>query len=128
MTKPAACVCTPNQADKQCSTLATGATIKWPTGAPVGTCADGTRKCAADEKSWGACEGAIAPATADNCAKANNDDNCNGVANDTCQCVMPATKVCGSKTGSCKQGMASCQADGSWGSCVGAVDPKAQDT
>jgi hypothetical protein len=122
------CVCKPNEMDNQCSAAATGSPITWPKGAPVGSCKYGTRTCSSDGKSWGPCNGAIAPAQQDNCAVAGNDDSCNGVSNDSCACVQPASQMCGSDVGSCVHGTSTCQASGTFGPCLGGTQPKTQDT
>ena len=123
-----ACVCKPNSVNMQCSADTSGAPITWPTGSPVGTCKYGQQTCSSDGKSWGPCNSAISPKAGDNCILPGNDDNCNGVANDTCSCVLSQTQPCGSGVGTCKQGTSTCQANGMYGGCVGSVDPKPQDT
>src|SRR5690606_26432609 len=54
----------------------------------VGPCRAGTRTCelANDGSSrWGACTGAVAPASSDSCTVSGDDANCNGIPNDPCE-------------------------------------------
>lgn len=96
-------------------------------GSSLGTCEKGTRTCGADG-TWGECVGEVAPAEKDSCAVQGNDDNCNGVANEGCDCIAGALDTCGSSVGSCKQGTRTCTTEGWWGGCVGGVNPKTADT
>jgi hypothetical protein len=52
------------------------------------------------------------------------DDDCNGVADEGCQCAPGNTRVCGNSVGQCSFGTQTCAANGTWGGvCVGAVLP-----
>jgi hypothetical protein len=79
-----------------------------------GPCKAGTQSCvlAASKSSsaWGACAGAVGPAAKDAC-DLGNDANCNGVANEGCQCINTQTESCG------VCGSATCAA-GAWGTCA----------
>ena len=95
-----------------------------------GLCKAGTQSCvlAANKtsSSWGTCTGSVGPVGADTC-DAENDNNCNGMRNEGCPCVNGAMQDCGHATvGICKAGKATCQ-NGTWGACVGNVEPAARD-
>lgn len=94
----------------------------------VGICKGGTKTCAADGQSYGACAGQVLPKTED-CATAEDDD-CNGTANDGCACTPGEQKPCYSGpaatmgVGICKVGSQTCKSDASgFGPCVGEVLP-----
>ena len=89
-----------------------------------GSCAGGVQVCT-PAASWGACS--ITPAAADNCDEPNNDDDCNGTANEGCPCVGTATRSCAEAgaLGSCAAGTQSCTG-GVWGGC--SVEPATSDT
>jgi hypothetical protein len=101
----------------------------------VGICAPGMQACAADGKSWEACAGAVLPAADDACDTLEDDD-CDGMANETdagCVCAPGATQSCydgpvGTEgVGICTGGTQTCAADGmSWGTCMGQVLPAAE--
>jgi hypothetical protein len=84
----------------------------------VGACADGTQSCVGG--TWGSCQGETLPA-AEQCNGV--DDDCNGTVDDPCDCTPGDTQPCGSDVGECEAGTQSCQADGTWGTCSGAVEP-----
>jgi hypothetical protein len=97
----------------------------------VGLCKPGTAMCSADGTSMGPCVGDVVPAL-ETCATPG-DDNCNGVANESgpgCGCQPGTQQVCYTGpagtlgVGTCKSGMAVCQANGmDFGPCVGQVVP-----
>lgn len=106
---------------RSCNEREDGSKIDFPGGMPQGSCKSGVSTC--KNGNWGSCVGAIAPAAKDTC-EASNDDNCNGVPTDHCDCKAGETKVCGSSQGECKQGQVTCGPDGKWGQeCVGEVKP-----
>jgi hypothetical protein len=90
-----------------------------------GQCRAGTRTCIAAEgnvsSDWGACEGAQGPLAADTCVP-QDDGDCDGFANEGCDCVDGVTQPCGppSDLGVCQRGTQTCIA-GSFGACVGAM-------
>jgi hypothetical protein len=87
-----------------------------------GSC--GLDKAICKNNQWVGCVDTKAPSDA---CDPGNDDNCNGSPNEGCPCVNGATQDCGhAAVGVCKPGKATCK-DGSWGACVGNVDPKARD-
>lgn len=101
-------------ATKECYTGAVGT-------AGVGPCKKGTATCInstsqAGKTVWGACEGQVVPAAADTCTKVGNDETCNGIANEKCDCIQGATRKCGT----CSDGTQTCGSTGVYGSCVGA--------
>ena len=83
-----------------------------------GVCHAGTQTCA--QGTWGACVGEVVP-SAEVCN--TKDDNCDGTPDEGCYCTVGTKQVCGSDIGECKLGEQTCQADGSWGACVGDVGP-----
>lgn len=56
----------------------------------VGQCVSGTRTCAANGLSYGACQGQTLPAASENCAT-SVDDNCNGTINEGCSAATTYT-------------------------------------
>ena len=72
----------------------------------------------------GACTGAVEPAT-EMCDAAEQDENCDGAANEGCDCVAGMMKPCGKMMGICKPGgQQTCDSTGKWNTqCVGAVEP-----
>jgi hypothetical protein len=82
----------------------------------LGPCAAGTQFCTIGA-TWSACS--IQPAAADTCEK-GNDDNCNGIPNQGCQCINGETQrpcgPCNDGTQVCTDGKA-----GQYGACQGAV-------
>jgi MYXO-CTERM domain-containing protein len=81
-------------------------------------CGEGTETCVAGD--WQGCD-APQPQP-DVCDGEDND--CNGTADDDCDCIPGETMPCGqTEQGICKLGEQTCASDGTWGSCVGAVDP-----
>ncbi|MDD4994918.1 MAG: MopE-related protein, partial [Patescibacteria group bacterium] len=98
----------------------------------VGICATGRQTCQADE-TWGVCTNLINTGDYTEDCGDGLDNDCDGQtdASDTdcsaAPCVPFATKVCGySDVGICELGTATCQADSTWGPCVGAVYPMAE--
>ena len=105
--------------------------------ANVGICKRGTQTCTAG--SWGACVGAVMPATRDCTSTADND--CDGQPDNTsdavCACKSGATQACGQHPGQdgkgpCKAGSQACvvaadKKTSAWGPCTGAVGPAPAD-
>ena len=83
----------------------------------VGACRGGTETCAMG--AWGACAGAVTPAT-ETCDGADND--CDGTADEsvTRPCYSGPTGTQG--VGRCRGGVQACAA-GAWGLCDGQVGP-----
>ncbi|MCA9614839.1 MAG: putative metal-binding motif-containing protein, partial [Myxococcales bacterium] len=80
----------------------------------AGVCAGSTQACT--EGLWGACGvGGV-----DEICANELDDDCDGAVDERCACEV-ASRVCGSDTGACMRGVQDCEADGSWGPCVGDV-------
>lgn len=122
----AGCVCEPGSVD----TCYSG-----PAGTMgVGLCVAGTKTCAADGKSYGACSGEVLP-QAETCTTPGDDD-CNGKTNEGgagCACVPDAMTPCYSGPpatqgiGPCHGGTQTCNAQGTgFGPCVGEVIPSAE--
>jgi hypothetical protein len=80
----------------------------------VGRCRAGSQQCLAGQNNsssfFGACSGSVGPAQRDACTSVNDDD-CDGLTNDGCQCVSsrgnadcsgtPDTARCNGATGQC---------------------------
>src|SRR5262245_20775934 len=105
----------------QCASGGTQACNAHPGNDGKGPCKAGSQSCvvASDRMSsaWGACSGAVGPASADTCVQ-GNDDNCTGTPNDGCLCINGVTtKVCGF----CNDGSQTCTdgRNGTYGACNG---------
>jgi len=84
----------------------------------VGECHEGTQECI--NGTFGACVGEQLP-EAEICDGLDND--CNGVADDPCECTPGEQIPCGSDVGECQEGTQTCNQDGEYGSCEGSVGP-----
>ncbi|MBU1164961.1 fibronectin type III domain-containing protein [Patescibacteria group bacterium] len=93
----------------------------------IGICQMGIQTCDSDGL-WGACIGAINP-TNETCAD-NLDNDCDGQTDEGCgPCVPDDTRSCGtSEVGVCELGTQTCQQNGNWGICYGAINPAGSDT
>lgn len=80
----------------------------------LGTCKLGKKTCAAG--TWSDCKGAVEP-TKEICDAAKLDENCNGTANEGCQCTDGDAQSCTVAGGSCVGGMKKCM-EGQWSDCV----------
>ena len=96
-----------------------------------GPCRAGTRTCVAADgnasTAFGPCEGAVGPLPEDSCTP-EDDGDCDGVANEGCDCIEGATQPCGPPTdlGVCQRGIQTC-VGGAFGECVGATFPAPRD-
>jgi len=72
------CKCKPGDVRK-CGEDSAGKPIKFPGGSPVGECHLGNQTCD-DKGKWGACTGAVGPATEE--CNGGKDDDCDGLADD----------------------------------------------
>lgn len=98
-----------------------------------GPCKAGSQSCvvASDKTSstWGACTGAVGPATADTCV-AGDDSNCDGTPNEGCACIStsaPRSCSAAGALGNCAKGTQSCTTTtGTWGPC--SIQPAAMDS
>ncbi|MDB4981610.1 MAG: repeat domain protein [Myxococcales bacterium] len=90
-----------------------------------GTCGPGTRSCDEAGAHWAACS--IAPAAVDTCVP-HNDDNCDGLENAGCTCVMGQTQTCDKSGlfGACAKGTQTCDVTGKWSAC--SIKPGLVDT
>jgi len=62
--------------------------------------------------------------TAELCDAGFVDENCDGTSNEGCACYEGQTMQCGqTNVGVCEYGIQTCDINGVWGSCVGAVYP-----
>jgi len=86
-------------------------------GAQQGACRQGLQRC--EGGAWGECTGGIGPA-----AEVCNgiDDDCNGTADEGCECIEGAAQPCGSRTGECRPGLMTC-GGGMWSACEGEIGP-----
>lgn len=88
----------------------------------IGDCRLGSRSCV--DGKWTACLGAVAPKSADSCDRPLADDDCNGKANEGCDCTPTDTRACGTDEALCVAGTQTCGEDGQWeDECVGEVPP-----
>lgn len=85
-----------------------------------GACEYGLQTCR-DDGQWGPCIGSIEPTT-EICFN-NKDDDCDGEVDENCgECYPGEEKRCGkTDIGICEYGLQTCDADGQWGACKGAV-------
>lgn len=102
-----------------------------------GLCSDGTQECS--QGKWAQCVGEVTPQS-ETCN--NKDDDCDGtidngslcssgqscqngqcVTQNTPECTAGESQSCGptNNRGICRGGVSRCQADGTWGACIGAV-------
>lgn len=72
-----------------------------------GACASGVQVCRANE--WSECS--VVPAAVDTC-EPDNDDDCNGVANEGCECVVGEAECVGGAPSTQRR---SCTSEGTWG-------------
>jgi hypothetical protein len=92
-----------------------------------GQCRSGESACVAGELQ--ACAGHVEPAAAETCE--GTDENCDGDIDEGCDCLDGATQDCYSGPagtagiGTCVRGTQTC-ADGSFGTCSGAITPVAE--
>jgi hypothetical protein len=98
------------------------------TGCGVGACAGNTgfETCAAGM--WGSdtCD-PLAGAGTEVCDAGLIDEDCDGTSNEDCVCTNGQIRPCGSTdVGECEYGTETCDINGVWGSCVGAVEPTAE--
>jgi len=95
-------------------------------GNKMGSCKAGVLAC--HEGRWddaSKCVGAVGPAT-EVCDANEQDENCDGVGNEGCDCTDGEKRPCGNSTPPCKQGTATC-ANGKWPTvCTGDVKPVAE--
>ncbi|TAK31038.1 MAG: hypothetical protein EPO40_05980 [Myxococcaceae bacterium] len=104
--------------------------------AGVGVCAFGEQRCGGmgEFGTWGECVGAVAPA-GEACDGADND--CDGVADDGCECRAGETRACfggdaaARNIGACRDGMQLCfpgpgGVGSAWGGCAGDTRPAAE--
>jgi hypothetical protein len=85
-----------------------------PCGVDTGSCQAGVQTCVSGR--WASeCVGAVTAAATDTC-EPNNDDNCNGSANDGCKCINGTVSTCGEvlpTLGDCLARSVTCT-DGLW--------------
>jgi hypothetical protein len=98
------CTCTPAGRTKACGT-------------DTGECAAGTQTCLSDG-TWGACSG-LGP-VGETCDGVDND--CDGQADEGCDCLDGESRDCGTATGVCELGSQIC-VTGHWDACKGGILP-----
>jgi len=81
----------------------------------IGICLRGTRTCQGSGATafWGNCVDAVAPST-EVCDEAELDEDCDGMANEDCDCVDGDERACPDCTGATQ----ACE-DGEWQACTG---------
>lgn len=79
---------------------------------------DGFTTCAGDCDDNNA---SISPVSTELCN--GLDDDCDGTVDEGCGCIPGSVEACGSDVGNCQMGTRTCQADGTWGPCIGEVLP-----
>ena len=95
-----------------------------------GVCS-GARKACGGVDGWLACAGVASYGDAyradeDPTADCDGFDNdCDGTADEGCECMPDATQVCGTNVGLCQQGTQTCVA-GAWSACADEVSPAAE--
>jgi hypothetical protein len=92
----------------------------------VGACHDGMASCDATGQeefgTWGPCLDEKLP-SAEVCDVASVDEDCDGAANEDCECIAGSPPVaCGTEVGECAAGTQEC-IDGKLGPCMGAIGP-----
>ncbi|MCZ7599144.1 MAG: lamin tail domain-containing protein [Gammaproteobacteria bacterium] len=110
-----------NDVDDDCDGMVDEALVR-PCGTDVGVCVAGTETCAAGV--WGACTGSVGAST-ELCDGADDED-CDGAVDEGCGCTSGETRSCGSDVGRCVSGSQVCDSSGMWGTCTGAIGPRAE--
>ena len=94
-------------------------------GTDVGDCVAGVETCDA-EGQWGPCEGGYA-GSEEVCDGRDNDCDGETDEDDVCggghDCEPGQTEVCGIDEGACRAGVRTCNTQGYWSECAGAIDP-----
>ncbi|TPV93791.1 MAG: hypothetical protein B7733_18710 [Myxococcales bacterium FL481] len=100
-----------------------GATQKCGPDTDKGVCRYGEQQCVFG--AWGSCDGAVYPGNVEECDEAELDDDCDGAANEGCDCVNGDERACGPDTdvGICEYGRQVC-VGGEWSECDGDVYPQ----
>ena len=93
-----------------------------PCGINTGACEFGEQVCNNGE--FGPCQGGVNPG-AEDCN--GGDEDCDGTVDEGCVCLEGTTDDCGQDVGACAFGTTTCAANGRWGSCLGGVNPGAED-
>jgi hypothetical protein len=88
-------------------------------GSSMGVCRPGTETCSMGV--FGACTGGVSPGT--EACEGRLDEDCDGAVDEGCGCVTGTMRACGTDTGACQAGSQTCDASGSWGTCMGAIGP-----
>ena len=88
--------------------------------AGVGRCQTGQQRCFGG--ALGHCEGEITPEAEEICDDRAIDEDCDGSANEGCECADGDSRACGSAQGNCERGVQTCNR-GTWSACDAAVMP-----
>jgi hypothetical protein len=74
--------------------------------------------CDCSDNNWG-----INPGATESCD--GDDNNCNSIEDEGCNCVDGSVQPCGSDVGECQAGTQTCVL-GNWGPCTGEITPSAE--
>jgi hypothetical protein len=103
---------------------------------------DGNGMCVAGEQTcdvsangsssfWSTCSGDVGPKPADSCSVLGDDGNCDGTANDSCDCLQGDTTTCSAeygRQGDCGAYSLTCSAAGTWPSETSACGAQSGDS
>ncbi|MCC7540861.1 MAG: hypothetical protein IT379_31880 [Deltaproteobacteria bacterium] len=93
--------------------------IARPCGTETGECSGGMETCSAGV--FGGCVGSIGPVM--EVCEGSRDEDCDGMIDEGCGCVVGSSRSCGTDTGTCVAGTETCMPGGVYGPCTGAVGP-----
>ncbi|MBN2527563.1 MAG: DUF1566 domain-containing protein [Deltaproteobacteria bacterium] len=97
----------------------------------IGICTLGEQRCVyvngTSTSDWSSsCIGAVEP-KAEVCDENLTDEDCDGIGNEGCNCVIGTEQDCGTNVGVCEYGSRSCE-DGLWPTaCEGGIEPGTRD-
>jgi hypothetical protein len=117
-----------NGVDDDCNGLVDEAWPSLGSSCGLGACSGGVYECAKDTLNI-VCStgpGGSDDKAADEICGDNVDNNCDGVADETCECdVVGEQRKCSVNAGICREGVQTCSESG-WSSCIGGILPVAE--